>query len=98
MRISGRMHTRLGQLCLHHETGRAHEITLSRVHIDRHGWREAAHTLLHEMVHLWQHVNGHAVDHGPLFRRKAREVGVVAAARRDVGQRSHRRGRRGAAL
>ena len=96
MRISGRMRTRLGQLCLHHETGAPHEITLSRVHIDRHGWREAAHTLLHEMVHLWQHVNGHAVDHGPLFRRKAIQVGVVAAARRDVGT-SHSR-RHGAAL
>ena len=98
MRISGRMRTRLGQLCLHHETGRPHEITLSRSHIDRHGWREAAHTLLHEMVHLWQHVNGHAVDHGPMFRRKAREVGVVAAARRDVGTGRHRRERHAAAL
>ncbi len=98
VRISGRMRTRLGQLCLHHETGRPHEITVSRVHIDRHGWREAAHTLLHEMVHLWQHVNGHAVDHGPMFRRKAREVGVVAAARRDVGTGHHRKGRHGAAL
>ncbi|MGA2382159.1 MAG: SprT-like domain-containing protein [Gemmatimonadales bacterium] len=96
MRISGRMRTRLGQLCLHHETGEPHEITLSRAHIDRHGWQEAAHTLLHEMIHLWQHVNGHAVDHGPMFRRKAVQVGVVAAARRDVGT-SHLR-RHGAAL
>jgi hypothetical protein len=98
MRISGRMRTRLGQLCLHNETGRPHEITLSRAHIDRHGWREAAHTLLHEMVHLWQHVSGHAVDHGPMFRRKALEVGVVAAARRDVGRAPRRRRRHGAAL
>ena len=92
------MRTRLGQLCLHNETGRPHEITLSRAHIDRHGWREAAHTLLHEMVHLWQHVSGHAVDHGPMFRRKALEVGVVAAARRDVGRAPRRRRRHGAAL
>ena len=98
VRISGRMKSRLGQLCLHHGTGVPHEITLSRSHIDRHGWEEAAHTLLHEMVHLWQHVNGHAVDHGPLFRRKAREVGIVAAARRDVGARHHRTGHHGAAL
>lgn len=94
MRISGRMRTRLGQLCLRHETGEPHEITMSRGHIDRHGWTEAAHTLLHEMVHLWQHSNGHAVDHGPAFRRKAIEVGVVASARRDVGK----RGYHGAAL
>ena len=98
MRISGRMRTRLGQLCLHHGTGEPHEITLSRVHIDRHGWKEAAHTLLHEMVHLWQHVNGHAVDHGPLFRRKAMQVGVVAAARRAVGTSHSHQERHGAAL
>ncbi|MEK7839247.1 MAG: SprT-like domain-containing protein, partial [candidate division NC10 bacterium] len=53
-------------------------------HIDRHGWEEAAHTLLHEMVHLWQHENGIEVDHGPRFRRKASEVGVVPSARRRV--------------
>ena len=98
MRISGRMRTRLGQLCLHPATGVPHEITLSRVHIDRHGWKETAHTLLHEMVHLWQHVNGHAVDHGPLFRRKAIQVGVVAAARRDVGTNRTQTRRHGAAL
>ena len=98
MRISGRMRTRLGQLCLHHGSREPHEITLSREHIDRHGWAEAAHTLLHEMVHLWQHVNGHGVDHGPAFRRKAMEVGVVAAARRDVRATYHHPGRHGAAL
>jgi hypothetical protein len=36
------------------------------------------------MVHLWQHENGHAIDHGRQFRTKAREVGVVPAARRAV--------------
>jgi hypothetical protein len=41
-------------------------------------------TLLHEMVHLWQHANGHPVNHGPAFRAKAREVGAHAAARRWV--------------
>ncbi len=98
MRISGRMRTRLGQLCLTHDTGEPHEITLNRRHIDRHGWDEAAHTLLHEMVHLWQHVNGHAVDHGPDFRRKARQVGVVAAARREVGSTHLHPGRHAFAL
>jgi hypothetical protein len=97
MRISGRMRTRLGQLCLH-DDGEPHEIALSRRHIERHGWSEAAHTLLHEMVHLWQHVNGHAVDHGPAFRRKAKQLGLVAAARRDVGARHRHRGTHGAAL
>jgi hypothetical protein len=36
------------------------------------------------MVHLWQHVRGHPVDHGRTFRAKAREVGVEPAARRQV--------------
>ncbi len=84
LRLSGRMRTRLGQLCLRHETGEPYEITLSRRHVERHGWDEAAHTLLHEMVHLWQHANGQPVDHGPRFRRKAAELGLVPSARRDV--------------
>lgn len=84
IRVSGRMRTRLGHLSLGHEDGRPYELTISRRHIDRHGWEEVSHTLLHEMVHLWQHENGHEVDHGPLFRRKAEELGVVASARRRV--------------
>jgi hypothetical protein len=57
---------------------------LSRGHVTRHGWRETMHTLLHEMVHQWQHETGRPVDHGPEFRAKAREVGITPAARRDV--------------
>ncbi len=94
IRVSGRMRTRLGQLCLRHGSGEPYEITMSRGHIDRHGWDEAAHTLLHEMVHLWQHVRGHAVDHGPAFRRKAAAVGVAASARRAVRARAGRRAAR----
>ena len=84
IRLSGRMKSRLGQLCLSHETGEPFEITVSRRHVERHGWPEVADTLLHEMVHLWQHVQGHPVDHGPAFRAKAREVGVEPSARRSV--------------
>jgi hypothetical protein len=84
-RISGRMRTRLAQLCLRRRTGEPYEITMSRSHIDGHGWWETAHTLLHEMVHLWQHTNGHPVDHGLAFRRKAEAIGVAASARRVVG-------------
>jgi hypothetical protein len=89
-RLSGRMRTRLGQLCMQHETGEPYEITLSRGHVDRHGWAEASHTLLHEMIHLWQHRSGHAVDHGPTFRRKAEEVGIAGSARRSVRARAGR--------
>lgn len=83
LRLSGRMATRLG----HFDPGSAAappEIVLSRRHVQKHGWREALHTLLHEMVHQWQHEAGHPVDHGAAFRRKAREVGITPAARREV--------------
>jgi hypothetical protein len=83
IRLSGRMKTRLGHLTLT-ERGEPSEITISRRHLHAHGWNEVAHTLLHEMVHLWQAANGHAVDHGPGFRAKARETGVTASARRWV--------------
>jgi hypothetical protein len=83
MRVSGRMASRLG----HYDPGSRFtppEIALSRTHVVKHGWREALHTLLHEMVHQWQHETGATVDHGPGFRRKCREVGITPAARRDV--------------
>lgn len=95
IRLSGRMKTRLGQLCLEPGTGVPFEITVSRRHIERHEWAEVADTLLHEMVHLWQHVNGHPVDHGAAFRARAREVGVTPAARRSVRRPApHRRAAR----
>jgi hypothetical protein len=83
IRLSSRMRTRLGHLALD-GAGVPTEITISRRHLKAHGWEETAHTLLHEMVHQWQHANGHAVDHGPAFRAKAREVGVTAGAQRWV--------------
>ncbi len=80
--VSRRMTTRLG----HYAPARSHpggaEIAISRRHIRRHGWREAFDTLLHEMVHQWQEESGHPIDHGPHFRRKAREVGTTPRARR----------------
>ena len=90
IRLSGRMRTRLGQVTMD-RAGEPVDISISRRHLMAHGWDEAAHTLLHEMVHLWQHAQGHAVDHGPRFRAKAREVGVAASARRWVKKTDGRR-------
>ncbi|MBK9979243.1 MAG: hypothetical protein IPP20_15230 [Gemmatimonadetes bacterium] len=45
---------------------------------------EAFDTLLHEMVHQWQEENGHPIDHGPLFRQKAHEVGTTPRAKRTL--------------
>ncbi len=83
IRLSGRMASRLG----HYDPGSRltpPEIALSRTHVVRHGWKEAMHTLLHEMVHQWQHETGAPIDHGVGFRKKCREVGITPAARRDV--------------
>jgi hypothetical protein len=82
IRLSGRMKTRLGELSLDHNTMGQKEIGISRRHVVRHHWTEVEHTMLHEMVHQWQAENGHPVDHGPTFRLKAREVGVLPSARR----------------
>lgn len=83
IRVSGRMRSRLGQYTVA-GGGADAEITISRSHIRRHGWSEALHTLLHEMVHQWQAERGMALDHGAAFRAKAREIGIEPRARRPV--------------
>lgn len=82
-RVSPRMRTRLGDLTLD-QNDRPIEITLSLEHVERDGWSEVEHTLLHEMVHQWQAENGMSVDHGPVFRRKARELGIEPSASRTM--------------
>jgi len=84
VRVSRRMRARLGHYMSASASGEPSEIVVSRRHIRRHGWEEALHTLLHEMVHQWQDETGHPIDHGRVFRAKAREVGVVPSARRAV--------------
>lgn len=85
-RLSGRMRTRLGELAVDRKSGKPTEIALSRRHLRAHGWTEVEHTVLHEMVHQWQAETGVEVDHGPGFRKKAREVGIVPSAVRDLGR------------
>ena len=79
VRISDRMRSRLGELRASW-SGAPVEIALSRRHIRRDGWDAACDTLLHEMVHQWQAANGHRLDHGREFRRKATEVGISPRA------------------
>jgi transposase len=84
IRLSGRMRTRLGELAADLRTGRPTRITMSHRHLARHSWTEVEHTLLHEMVHQWQAETGLRIDHGPTFRKKAREVGALPQAKRKV--------------
>ncbi|MDB4914252.1 MAG: protein of unknown function SprT [Gemmatimonadetes bacterium] len=95
MRVSRRMKSRLG----HYSAatgGIAAEIAISRSHIKRHGWTEALHTLLHEMVHQWQDETGGPIDHGGTFRKKCREVGIAPYARRVLAGRVNAPARRAA--
>ncbi|MDQ3696416.1 MAG: SprT-like domain-containing protein [Gemmatimonadota bacterium] len=93
IRLSSRMRSRLGQYTAASPYGEPAEIAIGRQHIQVHGWQEVLHTLLHEMVHQWQAENGYAIDHGRKFRTKARDVGIVATARREISV-AGRRGRR----
>jgi hypothetical protein len=85
IRVSRRLKTRLGYYRLPVGEGDRPEIVIGRRHVRRHGWRAALETLLHEMVHQWQHERGLPVDHGTHFRRKARELGIEPAATRAAG-------------
>jgi hypothetical protein len=84
IRVSRRMKSRLGHYTQRDPHGVDGEIAISRRHIRRHGWAEAIETLIHEMVHQWQDENGLPVDHGRVFRAKAKSVGISPRARRDV--------------
>lgn len=90
IRVSRRMKTRLGHYTSATTGGEAAEIAISRAHVRRHGWPEALHTLLHEMVHQWQDETGHTIDHGATFRAKARSVGIAPYARRVLATRPGR--------
>jgi hypothetical protein len=80
-RVSHRMRRRLGDMALARD---GCVIGISRRHIERDGWGEVERTLLHEMVHQWQAENDLRPDHGRVFRRKARELGIEASARRAI--------------
>ncbi|HJQ20430.1 MAG TPA: SprT-like domain-containing protein [Gemmatimonadaceae bacterium] len=84
VRVSRRMRARLGHYTAATRAGEPAEIAISRRHLRAHGWDEALHTLLHEMVHQWQDERGMAIDHGRTFRKKAREIGISPLARRTV--------------
>lgn len=83
IRVSRRMLRRLGHYAPGVEGG-GPEIAISARHCHRDGFASALETLLHEMVHQWQHENGLPLDHGAEFRRKCREVGAVPSAKRAV--------------
>lgn len=84
IRVSRRMRARLGHYSAPGSGGDPAEIAISRRHLRRHGWKAALETLVHEMVHQWQDEHGLPLDHGPVFRAKARAVGIEPCARRQI--------------
>lgn len=81
--LSGRMRRRNGHFCLD-----PLEIVISRRLCEQADEGEAAATLRHEMIHLWQHMQGLRPGHGADFRRWAARLGVHPRAVREVGWRA----------
>jgi len=77
--LSGQMRRRNGHFC-----GNPLEIVISRRLCTHASPGEAEHTLRHEMIHLWQHVEGKKPDHGAEFRAWARRLDVHPRATRSV--------------
>lgn len=86
IRVSRRMQRRLGHYAPGAD-GSGPEIAISARHLRRDGFASALETLLHEMVHQWQHESGLPLDHGAGFRRKCREVGAAPSAKRPATKR-----------
>jgi hypothetical protein len=84
--LSGQMRRRNGHFCSH-----PLEIVISRTLCTHAHHGEAEHTLRHEMIHLWQHVEGNKPDHGPEFRAWARRLDVHPRATRRVAWKNQRR-------
>lgn len=80
IRVSRRMRSRLG----HYSPGLRSqpEIAIAARHARRDRWESVLETLVHEMVHQWQHETGRAIGHDAAFRHKCREVGIAASAKR----------------
>ena len=77
--LSGNMRRRNGHFCSH-----PLEIVISRQLCTHAAPGESEQTLRHEMIHLWQHVQGKKPDHGTEFRAWARRLDVHPRATRRV--------------
>jgi hypothetical protein len=79
IRVSRRLRRRLG----HYSAGTPEstpEIAIGRRHLRRDGWASACETLVHEMVHQWQHETGRPLRHDRAFREKCAEIGIPTGA------------------
>lgn len=79
LRLSGRMRSRNG-----HFSVDPLEIAISRRLCEEAAAGESERTLRHEMIHLWQWVDGRKPGHGADFRRWARRLDIHPRATRAV--------------
>src|SRR5690606_8265322 len=79
LRLSGRMRRRNGHFC-----SDPLEIAISRTLCHAGAEGEAERTLRHEMIHLWQWMEGKKPGHGADFRRWARRLDIHPRATRTV--------------
>jgi hypothetical protein len=77
--LSGQMRRRNGHFC-----ASPLEIVISRRLCTHAAPDESEATMRHEMIHLWQHVQGAKPDHGGEFRAWARRLDVHPRATRPV--------------
>lgn len=79
LRLSGRMRRRNG-----HFSAEPLEIAIARRLCEGAADGEAERTMRHEMIHLWQWVEGRKPGHGADFRRWARRLEIHPRATRTV--------------
>ena len=79
LRLCGRMKRRNG-----HFSSDPLEIAVSRRLCEAGAAGEAERTLRHEMIHLWQWIEGKKPGHGPDFRRWAERLDIHPRATRPV--------------
>ena len=76
IRLTGRFHRTLANLREVDTDPSIVWFVFSRQYVERASSASIKDTLLHEMIHLWQHEQGQREYHNALFRAKARELGV----------------------
>jgi hypothetical protein len=82
LRLSARMHRRLGEFRPAEAPGEPAVICIARRHLRRDGWRGVQETLAHELVHQWQSETGRRLGHDAEFRRRCRAMGIDPRATR----------------
>lgn len=82
--LSSRMRRRLGEFRPGGGSEPRAEMSISRRHLRRDGWKGVRETLAHELVHQWQAETGRRLGHDAEFRRKCAQIGVDSRATRQL--------------